>query len=804
MFTNYIKLAWRNLWKRKSFTLLNIVGLSMAFSIAILLCTAALFDLSFDKFHQNTGSLYKLYSTVQTPKGPEAAVTQPVPLADALRTEVAGVKKITRFGGGHMNVSKGEKELTMGIARVDADFFDMFSFPVAKGNAVGLLKERSDVVLTEDAAKRIFNSADAIGQTLLIHMDGKPHPFTVTAILKDPPQQSSIRFDVAIRFENYGNYEGNQNRWDNMDHEVYLQLQNNVTVTDFEKRSRSFSNLHFAEPIATAKRDGAKPDANGQYQQIRLMPFEQEHFVRFQNGLATVNKTRIYMIIGVALLILFIACVNFVNMSVGTSVQRLREIGMRKTLGAGKAQLFLQFWGESVIVFLFAVAIGILLSNGLLESFKTLFRIQASFASVVTPQILLGFAFCVFLITLMAGGYPALMLSRLGTLQSLKGKLEVSGRNRLRNTLIVIQFSIAILLISGTLVLQSQLGYMQDKDLGFNKEQVIAFPLNGKKKDREALQLLRNELQGKPNIYSVSASDNILGRGKDGSSWGSVLTFEHKGRTAQTNMLVVDYDYPETLDMKLVEGRSFNRYYGSDSLTVMINEAMAKELGEKDPLTASIMFDDSVKHTIIGVVKDYHFQGLDKKIEPITFFLQETWSLRNVYVKVAPQNLSQSMETVKEAWKKVEPNAEFLGSFLDENIGRSLRQEKVMTSIIASGAAVAIVLSCVGLFAIALLVVAQRTKEIGIRKVVGASISNLAFMLSKDFLKLVVIALFIALPIAWLLMSKWLEGYAYRITLTPWYFFAAGTMAVAIAFATISLRTISAAKANPVKSLRTE
>ncbi|RYF85462.1 MAG: ABC transporter permease, partial [Chitinophagaceae bacterium] len=358
MFTNYIKLAWRNLWKRKAFTALNIIGLSVAFGIAILLCTAALFDLSFDKFHANVNSLYKLYTTIQTPKGPDAGETHPIPLAQALRTEVPGIKKITRLGGGHMNVSKGEKELNMGIARVDPDFFEMFSFPVAKGSGEGLLNDRSDVVLTEEAAKRMFNSTDAVGQNVLIHIDGKDQPFTVTAVVKDLPQQSSIRFDAAIRYENYANYEENQGRWDNMDHEVYVQLQENVTAAQFEQRSRQFSNLHFAEQIQNAKRDGAKADANGQYQQLRLLPASDEHFSRYQNGLATVSKTRVYTIIGIALLILFIACVNFVNMSIGTSVQRLREIGMRKTLGAGKTQLFFQFWGESVIVFLFSVGIG--------------------------------------------------------------------------------------------------------------------------------------------------------------------------------------------------------------------------------------------------------------------------------------------------------------------------------------------------------------------------------------------------------------------------------------------------------------
>ncbi|MES2881742.1 MAG: ABC transporter permease, partial [Bacteroidota bacterium] len=714
MFTNYLKLAWRNLWKRKAFTLLNVIGLTVAFGIAILLCTAALFDLSFDKFHANKNSLYKLYTTVQTPNGPEANETHPVPFAAALRSEVPGVKKITRFGGGHYNVAFGNKELTMGFARVDADFFDAFSFPIAKGSPSNLLSGKSDLVMTEESAKKMFNTADVVGKTLLVTMDGKAQPFTITAVLNNIPPASSIRFDAAIRFEQYSNYEGNKNRWDNFDHEVYVQLNNNVNAQQFEKRSRAFSNLHFEESIAAAKRDGARPDASGQYQQLRLQPFQQKHFVRYTNGIATVNKARVYMIIGIALLIIFIACVNFVNMSIGTSVQRLREIGMRKTLGAAKTQLFFQFWGESVIVFLFSVGLGILLANGLLEGFKTLFRIQASFAEVMTPQILIGFALSVLFITLIAGGYPSLLLSKLGTLQSLKGKLETTGRHRLRNSLIVIQFTIAVLLISGTLVLRGQLNYMQNKDLGFNKEQVIAFPLNGKKDGRLALGLLRNELQGKQNIVSVSASNNILGRGKDGSSWGSVLGFEHNGRTVRTNMLVVDYDYPETLDMKLVEGRSFNRAYGADSLAVVINESMAKEIQEKNPLTSFITMDDSVKHSIIGVLKDYHFQELDRKIEPITFFLKQNWDIRNVYVKVAPQNVLQSMETVKGAWKKVEPNAEFLGSFLDENVGRTLREEKVMTTIITSGAIIAIVLSCVGLFAISLLVVAQRTKEIGI------------------------------------------------------------------------------------------
>jgi putative ABC transport system permease protein len=804
MLINYIKIAFRNLWKRKAFTSLNIIGLSVAFGVAILLCMAALFELSYDKFHKNIGSIYQVYTTHQTPKGAEANTSYPVPFSPALKAEVPGVKNISRFTNGISHVAFNKKELSMNVASVDPDFFSIFSYPAIKGNINIQLQKKSDVAITEDGAKKLFNTSDVIGKTILITVDEKEQPFTIAAVLKDFPAQSTFKFDMAINFENDASYKNNIDKWDNRNHDVYLQLEDHITAEQFEKSSRAFSNLHFKDDISSAKRDGAKPDASGQYQQIQLLPYEEVHFTSYDNGLAKISRSPAYTIVGISLLILFIACINFINMSIGSSVQRLREIGMRKTLGAAKGQLFLQFWGESVLVFSCSLLAGFAISQLLLEQFKTLFRIQASLNAITTPPILIGFILSFILITLIAGGYPAFLLSKLDTLQSLKGKLDSGGRNRLRNSLIVIQFSIAILLISGTLVLWSQLLYMQHKDLGFNKEQVIAFAINGKKSDRLSMQLLRNELQNQPGIVSISASDNILGRGKDGSAYNSVLGFEYKGREVKTNMLVVDYDYPKTLDMQLVAGRNFSKQFGNDSLALVINETMAKELGEKDPLNAQIFLADSVKYSIIGIMKDYHFQGLDKKIEPITMFMKTDWSLHYAYVKVAPQNLQQSLELVKNTWAKIEPNAEFTGSFLDENIDRTLRQEKVMTTIITSGAVIAIVLSCVGLFAISLLVVAQRTKEIGVRKVVGASVSSITILLSKDFLKLVVIALFIATPIAWFAMSKWLEGYAYRINLSAWFFIAAGVIAVLIALVTISIRTIKAALANPVKSLRTE
>ena len=805
MFRNYFKIALRNLWKYRTFTALNIVGLSAAFGVAILLAMFAIYQLSFDKFHEKGNQLYQVYSEDMDMDGIDSNTSKSEPFANALKAEVTGVENITRYNGKNVLVSLKDKQLRMTGAYVDKAFFDMFSFPIIKGNTQNPISEETSVAITEHAAKRIFNEEDAVGQTITILRDGKEVPFTVTAIIEDFPNTSSMGFDVVLNFKSQDShsYARTVGRWDMENHEVYMQLADGVSPAQFEKATTDFTQLHYKNEIDNAKRDGIQPDANGNYRQIKLLPFTDTRFASFNQGAVTVNRTMPYLVLGIAVLILFIACVNFINMSIAKSAQRLREIGMRKTLGAGKSQLFFQFWGEGLIVFLAAIGFGILMAKLLLESFQTLFKTRASFETLANPSVVIGLLICIIFVTVVAGGYPALLMSRLGTVQSLKGKLESSGKNRLRNSLMVLQFGIAILLISGTLVLWDQVKYMSTKDLGFNKEQVIAFPLNGKRNDQQALKLLRDALENKPNIKSITASNNILGLGKDGSRSTSILGFEHNGRGVDTHMLVVDADYIETLDLQVLEGRSFRKNLASDSLSVIINEAMATQLNEDDILASKITLDDGA-FNIVGVIKDFNFQELDQNIAPMSLFALPNWNLSNVYVRVAPQNLEQAYDDVKAAWKTIEPSAEFQGSFLDENIERTLSNERTMTTMIGSGSVLAIVLSCIGLFAMSLLIVAQRRKEIGIRKVVGASIGAITYLLTKDFLKLVAIAFVIATPIAWYATNAWLQNYVYRIDLNIWIFLAAGGMALVIALITISGKTIGAAAANPVKSLRTE
>lgn len=804
MLKNYLKIGWRNLIKDKTFTLLNVVGLSVAFGVAILLSMAAFFDLGYNKFHENGDNIYQVYTMIQAPKGPEATTSQPAPLAGALKTEVPGVDKITRFLEQEALTIYNEKEINLDAVWLDSEFFQMFTFPVLEGNKNNPLQSKNSVVVTENTANKIFGSAEAIGQTINILIDGKEEPFTVASVVGNHETQNALEFDIAIPFENHTGYAQRIETWNAQYHSVYMQLQHGVSAQQFEKNTHSFVDLHYKENSKTLKRDGAIPNVDGQYYQIGLLPLKDVHFTSFSKGYAEISRAVPYLILGVAFLILFIACVNFINMSIAKSSQRLREIGMRKTLGAQKKHLFFQFWSESLFVFLASVGIGILLSALLIDNFRTMFRTDISLDMLASPLVILGFLAFVFLITLLVGGYPAVLLSRLGTIQSLKGKLNTSGSNRVRNILMVVQFGIAILLISGTLVLWAQVDYMRNKDLGFNKEQILSFPMDGKKNPYEAVKLLREELAGNPDILSVTASSNNLGMGKDGSQSSSVWGFDYKGRGIRTNTIDVDYDYVETLGLELVQGRSFDKNFAGDTQSLIINESMAKELDESDPLTAFLPISDSLRYSVIGVVKDYNFQDISKSIEPMTFFMDRDSWLSYAFVKVAPVNMASSFGAVERAWKKIEPNAEFLGSFLDENIDNTFRKEKTMATMITSGSIIAIALSCIGLFAMSLLIVTQRTKEIGVRKVLGASVSSITVLLTKDFLKLVLISFLIASPIAWWFLNQWLENYAYKVDLGVWFFVAAGLLAMTIAILTVGSRTIKAAVQNPVKSLRTE
>ena len=803
MLKNYFKIAFRNLWKNRVFTLLNILGLTVAFCVATLLSISSLDTLSQDQFHINKDNLYQVYATEQSSDGPEIKASRSIPFAPTIKKEVPGIHNITRHLEENILVYSGDKSLQFNGSYVDKSFLELFSFSVLKGDNQPL-NDKNSVAITKEAAEKLFNSTDIIGETLLLDKNGIKKAFIIKAVLNDIPNNSSIGFDVLIPFENSSGYNSNIDRWGSRNHSVYLQLANNVSALQFEERSRDFAAKHYQEVITNAKRDGFAKDANEQYLQFRLFPFKDSAFATYKGGIIRASRTMPYLVIAIALLILFIASVNFINMTVAKSSQRLQEIGMRKTLGASKQQLFAQLWIESVFIFAISLVLGLLLGYGLLNDFQTLFRTDGSFSTLLRPNIVVTLTGIILVITALAGGYPAFLLSKLGTLTALKGKMNVKSGSRLRNTLMIIQFGIAILLISGTLVLNNQISFLRQMDLGFNKSSVVSIPFNGELDSRTALSRLRNELESQSEIISVTAADNNLGRGKDGSGYTSVSGFDYEGRGIKTHNLTVDYDYTQTLGMEIIKGRNFSRDYASDSLSMVINETMAKQYGKDNPLDVNITFDDSTHYSVIGVVKDYNFQGLQREVAPITMFMDSRTDFYYAFVKVNSKNIVSAFDKIESAWKSIEPNTPFLGSFLDENIDRTFRREKTLSTIITSGSIVAIILSCIGLFAISMIMVNERTKEIGVRKIVGASVLGLTKLLLQDFIKLVLLAFAIAAPLAWWMSYKWLEDYPYKISLNIDLFLLAGFITVFIAILTISFKTFKAALQNPVNSLRSE
>ena len=417
--------------------------------------------------------------------------------------------------------------------------------------------------------------------------------------------------------------------------------------------------------------------------------------------------------------------------------------------------------------------------------------------------MLLSIFVCFALVTLVAGGYPAWAVTRFNTVEVLKGKVKVSGSSGgIRNALIIFQFTMSVLLISCTLIVWTQINYLRSKPLGFNTTQVYSIPIGHEVSGKRLLKHLRNRLANQPRILSMTGSDVNLGRGLDGSFSKSVLGFEQNGKSLKTNMRTADYDYAKTLDLKLLQGREFSEAYAADTAySVIINEAMAKQLGVKNPLGVILNTDE--KHKVIGVVQDFHFESLHRQIEAVSFFMNG-FSINYIFVKIAPDHVDETIALLKKTYAELAPKSEFQGSFLDENVNKQYQREERLSKIFFSAATLAIILSCLGLFAIAIMVISQRTKEIGVRKVLGASVFSITALLSADFLKMVGVAIVIASPIAWWIMDKWLTDFAYRTSIQWWVFVVTALLAVGIAIVTISFQAIKAALTNPTSSLRSE
>ncbi len=799
MFQNFLKIALRNLRKRKGFTALNVFGLSLAIAVSLLLFTTVLQQFSYDHFHKNLDELYVLYWQNNRPEGVEKSGGMPMVLVPTLKEEFPDITDAVRIQDNGGDIEYNGKIFRFGIDLVDTGFFKMFSFPLMEGNAEDPLPNINSVAIDEESAKVIFGEDDPIGKTLNWQTGGEQKPLTVTAIMEKAPNNSSLGFNLLARIENAPSF--NDTHWGNHNHGVYIQLPKSITAEKFEERLRPFVRKHVAEDIEMMKNNGFIPDAQGDVSTLRLYPLKDWHFAADLNdrGMKKILPLGLFI---VGLFVLAIASINFVNLTIGTSIVRSLEVSVRKVMGADRKQVLAQFWGEALLVVAIASAIALMLVQWFLPKFNALLR---SDIHINSPFLLAALAGILLLVGLVAGGYPALVLSRFQAAEVLKRNTKMKTSGTVRNLLVTVQFVISITLIACTMVVLQQFDYLRNKPLGYNKTQVVSIPIGHTIEGYKALNLMRNELAGQPGILSVSGAGRNLGLGKDNSTTTSIIGWDQKGKNLMSYWLNVDYDYIETLDIELLEGRSFDQTHPADTSRpqLIVNEAFVKQM-EGGSLPVGQLMDTEPKSEIVGVVKDFHFNPLHEAIEPASLVLGSQFGLGYIFVKIAPENMPRTLSLLEEKWKKIAPQSDWQGTFLDENSERQYKTEQTLSQIFAASGGLTILLSCLGLFGIAVLTIVQRTKEIGIRKVLGASTGGLVGLLAKDFLKLVGIAAVFAIPLAWLAMKEWLQNYHYRIDLQWWVFVAAGALAVAVAFITVSVQSVKAALSNPVEALRSE
>lgn len=804
MWRNYIKIAFRNIWKAKQVTFVNVVGLSVAIAAAMLLCMTVYREFSFDHFHEKGDRIFSVYKDIRYPEKADVIRNMPHPMGPAMKAELPGVKDAVRFFSNSVAVRVNGVQHTVSGTFTEPSFMQIFSFPLAKGAAK---LDLTDIVLSERTAENLFGAEDAVGKQLEIKIGEQWKPLTVTGVLQNAPENSTVQFASLVRLENHIAYAQNNGNWFNINLDTFVELEPGTDPRAVERASKAMLEKYYGEDIERQKKGGAKPGPLGEYQLLGLIPMKDVHFSPNSN-LGGEKKPLVLMLLFIAGFLLFIASINFVNLTLARSFTRAREVGMRKVMGAGKLQLSLQLWGEAVLLFLISLLIGGVIAYLLLPGYNSLFKSGVSFSILLEPKFIAGILLTLLVVTALAGGYPALLMARTQTLLVLKGKMTTGRKNYFRNSLIVTQFVFSCLLIIATLIAWRQMSYLRNKPLGYNTAEVISVPVGAKENGNAVLERLRADLKGQPGILSVTGSNSNFGRGLDNSSSTSIISWDQEGKEFRANWQGVSTDYVKTMSLQLTGGRDFSAALASDSSGFIINEQMARLFG---PGKGHVGYrfrlddDDPTEYTVVGVVKDYHFKSLHNPIDPLILHLMGPDEAPSyIFVRVAPGELTSSMDRIAAAWKRAAPETPFIGSFVNENTERQYRTEATLTKVFISGGVLTIIISCMGLFAMAMLIIGQRTREIGIRKVLGASATGVATLISRDFLVLVGVAILIASPLAYFLMRQWLKEFAYRTDIHWSVFLLAGGMALLVAALTVSFQSVRAALMNPVKSLRTE
>ncbi len=797
--------------KYKFISFINLFGLTVGLTCCLLILTYILNELSYDKYNKNADNIYRVTRSFNNDDGVVSLNLSTVspPFGYYLPTDFPEIEKMTRLlNYGTVPLRYKDKLINeQNVYFADENLFDLFTVNAIKGNPKTALKDPFSVMLTEETAKKYFGNEDALNKVLRAN---NQFDLKVTGIYKAFPSNTHVHPNMLVSFNTlrdsavYGE-ENLRTNWSNNSFFTYIMLPKDYNIERMKSRFPAFLDKHMRNEY-----NGKQPS---KYTKLNLQKLTDIHLYSHTDYEAEPNGDikRVYIFSAIALFILLIACINYMNLSTARSALRAREIGIRKVIGARKKELITQFLSESVLLTWAAIFIAFALLNIFLPSLNKVSEQGLSLNILMKWQVLVPLFLSPFIVGAISGLYPALFMSSFQPVKTLKGLFNAQGSSiSFRKVLVVTQFAISIILIITTMIVFQQLRFMQRAALGYDKEHILTLPYYSALNDR--YESFRNTLLQNSNIKDVGRSSRIpTGRLLDGMGAFAPGTDSMTPVKADIRFVAADYDFIPTYGVHMVAGRNFSRDYGTDTSNFIINEAAVKAIGWKSPQEAvgkNFRYGFINNGHIIGVMNDFHFESLHQKITPLILIMPAVTPAQTFYnnlsVKISGNNIPVALATLKDTWQKYLPEVPYQYTFLDENFSKLYESEQKQGTIFTVFACIAIFIACLGLFGLSAFAITQRVKEIGVRKVLGANVSSIVTLLSKDFLKLVIVAAILAFPVAWYAMHNWLEDFAYRINIQWWVFIVAGVLAAFIALITVSFQAIKAAIANPVKSLRTE
>lgn len=811
MLRNYLKIAWRNLLKSKTFSLINIFGLATGLASFILIALFVWDELSYDRFHEKVDRIYRIHSDIRFGGADMSVAVSADPMGAALKKDYPQVEEFTRMysAEGSKLVKKGAEYMNESrVVHVDSTFFSVFSFPAISGDTRVALNEPNSMVITESGARKYFGSTDVIGRMIEVK-DDRTTLYKVNAVIRDLPRNSHFHYDLFLSMDNvdynFGSYLSHN-------FHTYLLLKPGSDPKELEKQFPVYMEKYVLPQAAAFMEIKSMKEFEkaGNKLNYSLMPLADIHLksARFPEMDVNGRMEYVWIFSAVAFFILLLACINFMNLSTARSAGRAREVGIRKVMGTDRASLVFQFIAESVLMVFISLLIAISIIWLVLPWFNNLAAKELRIMELFRPGF---FAFILLLplaVGFLAGIYPAFFLSSFQPIQVLKGKQGTGfKKSSLRSALVVFQFATSIVLLIATVVVYRQLNYIQTTGVGFNKEQLLIVENTGVMGDR--IQAFKNDVLSQPGVKGATISGYlpVQPSSRSDNTFSKEAVMDMKNGFNQ-QIWRVDEDYIPVMGMEIVKGRNFSREFGTDSFALVINETTEKLLGYPDPIGKKLYTSDGpdpskfIAFTIIGVVKNFHYESLRQEVAPLAMRLSANPS--SVVFKVQPGNLQQLVRRIEATYKKMAPSMPFSYRFMDETFQKMYQAEQRVGNVGLSFALLAILIACMGLFGLVTYMSEQRIKEIGVRKVLGASVNNIVGLMSRDFLLLVLFSAVIAFPVAYLLMHRWLQDYAYRVNIGWWVFAAAGLATLCIALLTVSVQAIRAALQNPVKSLRTE